>query len=171
MREMTFFFSHDIRKNLFRNKNIIINYLNFSLILIPNLQKTSKKTQKEVDCYRGKYTNSIMVDFLWNKWWNDICLKKKCQKPRCSFNFLLQTHCVTNKSPKENPWVKKKISEGARCKNSTIYSPHCRKQWTKKKRPKGIVDLDLRWNYDVKLFCAKKQASDWLTCLVNQSDT
>ena len=35
---------------------------------------------------------------------------------------------------------------------------------------KGIVGLDLRWKYDVKLFSAKKLASDWLTKLVNQSE-
>ena len=35
---------------------------------------------------------------------------------------------------------------------------------------KGIVGLDLRWKYDVKLFPAKKLASDWLTLLVNQSE-
>ena len=29
--------------------------------------------------------------------------------------------------------------------------------------PKGIVGLDLRWKYDVKLFPAKKLASDWLS--------
>ena len=28
---------------------------------------------------------------------------------------------------------------------------------------KGIVGLDLRWKYDIKLFSAKKLASDWLT--------
>ena len=28
---------------------------------------------------------------------------------------------------------------------------------------KGIVGLDLRWNYDIKLFPSKKLASDWIT--------
>ena len=33
---------------------------------------------------------------------------------------------------------------------------------------KGMIGLDLRWKYDVKLFLAKKLVSDWLTLLVNQ---
>ena len=36
-------------------------------------------------------------------------------------------------------------------------------QWRGIARWRGIVGLDLRWTYDVRLFSAKKLASDWLT--------
>ena len=54
MREMTFFFSHDIRI-CFETKIIIINCLNFSLILIPNLQKQARKLKKNLTAI-GKNT-------------------------------------------------------------------------------------------------------------------
>ena len=41
----------------------------------------------------------------------------------------------------------------------------------KKKIDKGVVCLDLKWKYDVKLFPAKKLASHWLTSKVSQSET